>query len=181
MVTFEAVIEVPPRDEVTTGGNRLPRRPPLPQLAPRLFPHSYYLQRYTRWKFHTENVSRHGVHEMWTYACFRVIASELISHDKLILREAPIAARSECHLCSHGVALFLCAQSQITAAGADRKEKNLFALLRSVWQFHGRAQFVEHFFPCGGRVRNPPYVRFKSRSEESVLWAVLLKQLSPVW
>lgn len=102
--------------------------------------------------FHTANVSRHSVHEMWMYACIRVVASELISHDKLILREAPIAAQSECHLCFHGSALSsLCAEPDNGGRAGRKKErkKNLSTLPQSVWQFHGRAQFVERFHPRG--------------------------------
>lgn len=84
------------------------------------------------------------------YACIRVVASELISHDKLILREAAIAAASECHLCFHGSALSsLCAEPDNGYGAGGKKKKNLPASPQSVWQFHGRAQFVERFPPRG--------------------------------
>lgn len=157
-----------------------PDAPQLPQLALCLFTHSYYLQHSTRWKFHTANVSRHSVREMWMCACIRVIASELISHDKLILREAPVAAQSECHLCCHGLALSsLCAEPD-NAGGAGGKKKSLriAAKCPEIWWPRSVCQT---FIPLGGRVRNLPYVRVNSRREESVPWAALVKLLASVY
>lgn len=79
MVTFEAVIEVPPRDEVTAGVNR------LPGFFPAII-HRFILSLTLGAGKASHRTSPDTVCMKYeSFARIRVIASELISRDKLIL------------------------------------------------------------------------------------------------
>lgn len=113
------------------------------------------------------------------HACVRVIASELISHDKLILREAPAAAPSERHLGFHGSTLSsLCAEPDNGVGAGGKKKKKISPHRRKVSGNFMAALSLSNVSHLQGR--NLPYVRLKSGREEPVLWAVWAQQWSSV-